>query len=216
MGLTFYFAPESTASVTEAVLAELGIVCERVRLDIDAGDTRKPDFLAVNPNGRVPAIVHDGVALWESAALTIYLGEVFGVEIGLFPPPGSRRGQAMTWIVWTNTALAEAAGRLSAQIPAGSEGAVQHGSVDLLAPEHQWPDALERAKADVAAHFRVLDGALKGRSFLLDDYCIADTHLWVIVGWAANLGVDLADFANLKGWMERCAARPALADLSAG
>ncbi|WP_287129439.1 hypothetical protein [Candidatus Cyanaurora vandensis] len=57
MGLVFYYAPRSTASVTEAVL---GIPCERVKLDIQAGDTQQPDFLKVNPNGRVPVIVHEG------------------------------------------------------------------------------------------------------------------------------------------------------------
>jgi glutathione S-transferase len=113
MSLTFYYAPMSTAEVTAAVLAELGVPCERVRLDIDAGDTRKPDFLAINPNGRVPAIVHDGTPIWESAAITMYLGELFGVEAGLYPAPGPRRGEALRWIVWGNVTLAEAASRLA-------------------------------------------------------------------------------------------------------
>ncbi|MBA2540582.1 MAG: glutathione S-transferase, partial [Deltaproteobacteria bacterium] len=86
--LTFYFAPMSTASITEGVLAELGVPCERVELDIQAGDTQQPTFLAINPNGRVPAIVHCGTAIWESAAITMYLGEVFGVSAGLYPELG--------------------------------------------------------------------------------------------------------------------------------
>ncbi len=95
MSLTFYYAPMSTASITEAVLAELGVACERIRLDFAAGDTRAPDFLAVNPNGRVPAVVHDGTSIWESCAITMYLGEAFGVEAGLYPAPGPKRGEAM-------------------------------------------------------------------------------------------------------------------------
>jgi glutathione S-transferase len=63
MTLTFYYAPYPTASITEAVIAELGLECDRVKLDIDAGETRNPDFMAINPNGRVPAIVHEGVAI---------------------------------------------------------------------------------------------------------------------------------------------------------
>ncbi|KAI9880154.1 MAG: hypothetical protein M1823_006761, partial [Watsoniomyces obsoletus] len=90
----------STASITQGVLAELDIECERVKLDIEAGDTRKPDFLKVNPNGRVPAIVHDGTPIWESAAITMYLGELFGVDAELYPAPGPKRGEAMKWIVW--------------------------------------------------------------------------------------------------------------------
>jgi glutathione S-transferase len=84
MSLTFYFAPMSTASITEAVLAELDIPFELVTLNISVGDTRKPEFLKINPNGRVPAIVHEGVAIWESSAITMYLGEVFGVDKKLY------------------------------------------------------------------------------------------------------------------------------------
>jgi glutathione S-transferase len=69
----------STASITEAVLAELGIDCDRINLDISVGDTQKPEYLKINPNGKVPAIVHDGTAIWESSAITMYLEELFGV-----------------------------------------------------------------------------------------------------------------------------------------
>ena len=113
MSLTFYYAPNSTASITEAVLAELGISCERIRLDISAGDTRTPEFLRVNPNGRVPVIVHEGTPIWESCAITMYLGEVFGVDAGLYPAPGPRRGEAMKWIAWANVMLAEAGAAIS-------------------------------------------------------------------------------------------------------
>jgi glutathione S-transferase len=92
MSLTFYFAPMSTASITEAVLAELAIPFDLVKLNISVGDTRTPEFLKVNPNGRVPVIVHEGTAIWESSAITMYLGEVFGVEAKLYPVP-----RAKTW-----------------------------------------------------------------------------------------------------------------------
>ncbi len=88
MGLTFYFAPQSTASITTLVLEELGIPCERVKLDLRKGETKKPEFLKLNPNGRVPTLVHDGVAIWESAAITIYLGETFGEKAKLWPAAG--------------------------------------------------------------------------------------------------------------------------------
>ena len=75
MTLTFYHVPFSTSNSTAAVIDELEYnnpsapLCKRVELSIQAGDTKTPDYLQdVNPNGRVPAIVHDGVAIWESAA----------------------------------------------------------------------------------------------------------------------------------------------------
>src|SRR5262249_61357871 len=97
MSLIFYYAPMSTASVTELVLEELGVPCEKVKLDIKKGDTKKPDFLKINPNGKVPVIVHDGTPIWESAAITMYIGEMFGVERKLYTAACHKRGAAMKW-----------------------------------------------------------------------------------------------------------------------
>ena len=211
MSLTFYYAPMSTASVTEAVLAELGVPCERVRLDIGAG-TRRPDFLRLNPNGRVPTIVHDGTPIWESAAITLYLGETFGVAAGLYPAPGPKRGEAMKWVVWANVALAEAGGRLAASLPAGSEGGVQAGSQDVSTPD---AGAAERAKEDIAACLRILEGALESSPFLLGTYSLADTHMHAFAGWLGMMGVELGPYPNVAQWMARCGARPALSQAAA-
>lgn len=216
MSLTFYYVPMSTSSITEAVLAELGIPCERVKLDISAGDTRKLDFLKVNPNGRVPAIVHEGTPIWESSAITMYLGEVFGVDAKLYPAPGPQRGEAMKWIAWSNVTLAEAAGRLSASLPTSSEGAVQSNSLDWVPLEQRSAIAVEKAKADLAVCLRILDGGLEGKSFLLGDYSLADTHLQGFVGWIGTMEVDLMPFPNVMGWLKRCSERPAIAKLMAG
>src|SRR5262249_14193766 len=67
MSLIFYYSPMSTAVATHWVLEELKIPYEKVKLDLQAGGTKKPDFLKINPNGVVPAIVHDGTAIFESA-----------------------------------------------------------------------------------------------------------------------------------------------------
>jgi glutathione S-transferase len=213
MSLTFYYAPMSTASLTEAVLAELGTPCDRIKLDISAGDTRKPDFLKLNPNGRVPVIVHEGTPIWESSAITMYLGEVFGVEANLYPAPGPKRGEAMKWIAWSNVTLADAAGRLSASLPTADEGAVQANSLDWVPPEQRSAIALEKAKADLAVCFGILNDGLEGKSFLLGDYSLADTHLQGIVGWIGSMGIDLTAFPNITGWLQRCMARPALAQM---
>jgi glutathione S-transferase len=213
MSLTFYYAPMSTASLTEAVLAELGTPCDRIKLDISAGDTRKPDFLKLNPNGRVPVIMHEGTPIWESSAITMYLGEVFGVEANLYPAPGPKRGEAMKWIAWSNVTLADAAGRLSASLPTADEGAVQANSLDWVPPEQRSAIALEKAKADLAVCFGILNDGLEGKSFLLGDYSLADTHLQGIVGWIGSMGIDLTAFPNITGWLQRCMARPALAQM---
>ncbi len=215
MSLIFYFAPMSTASLTEAVLAELGTPCERVKLDITAGDTRKPEFLKVNPNGRVPVLVHESTAIWESAAITMYLGEMFGVDAKLYPELGPKRGEAMKWIVWSNINLAEAGGRLSAELPTDNDGAVQPNSLDWVPPEQRSPIARQKAIADLANYLNILNDGLADQSFLLGDYSLVDTHLHGIVGWISSMEIDLAPFPNITKWLQRCSDRPAISKLMA-
>ena len=216
MSLTFYFAPMSTASITEAVLAELGIPFDLVTLNISVGETKTPEFLKVNPNGRVPAIVHEGTAIWESAAITLYLGEVFGVETHLYPPPGLKRGEAMKWIVWSNVTVAEAASRLFMSLPPEKQGSPETNAQEKVTPDMQGTIAMERAKVDLANCLRILNGGLEGRSFLIGDYSLADTHLQGIIGWIGSMEVDLTPFPNVTEWLKRCYDRPAIAKLMAG
>ncbi len=213
MTLSFYFAPMSTSTVTEAVLAELQIPCERVEISIQKGDTRKQDFLTLNPNGRVPVIVHDGVPIWESAAITMYLGETFGVERHLYPTSGLRRGEAMKWIVWGNVTLAEAGGRLAASLPPGKDGGAVEGSRDWVPVDQRSPAARKRALDDLSNCLKVLEEALQGHPFILSDYTLADTHLWTFVGWIASMGFDLSAYKNVADWVRRCGKRPALAKM---
>jgi glutathione S-transferase len=209
MSLTFYFAPMSTASVTEAVLAELDVACERIELEIGANGTRRPEFLAINPNGRVPTILHEGVAIWESAAITMYLGETFGMSAGLYPPTGPKRGEAMKWIVWTNMVLAEAGGRLATTLD--GDGAAQPGSPDWVPPEQRDDRVSGKAKQDIADALGILEATLANREFLLDRYSLADTHLQTFVGWLELMGIDLSPYPHITAWLARCVARPALA-----
>src|SRR5689334_19509291 len=109
MSLTFYYSPMSSASRVQWTLAELGVPHEAVRLDLRAGDQRKPEFLAVNPNGKVPTIVLDGTPMFEAIAIQIALGERYGVEKGLWPAPGtSEHYQALTWLAWGQVSLTTA------------------------------------------------------------------------------------------------------------
>ncbi len=105
MSLTFYYSPMSTAVLTNLVLEELGVPCERVTVDLKKGETHTQEFLRVNPNGKIPVLVHDGIAIWESAAITLYLGEIFGVAKGLYPRarPATGRGDEVGDLVQRHT-----------------------------------------------------------------------------------------------------------------
>lgn len=199
MSLTFYYSPMSTATLTDLVLEELAVPCERVRIDLRKGETRAQEFLRVNPNGKVPVLVHDGTAIWESAAITLYLGEIFGVAKGLYPEPGPERGEAMRWIVWANVSLGDAFGRWV------------RNTTDWIPAEQHNAKAAAAAESDTRGCLRILDQALAGRQYLLAGYTLADAHVNSFIDWLRYMKMDLSDHARLNAWSERCAARPAYA-----
>lgn len=226
MSITFYHSPYSTSNVTVAILAELThlnasstspLTIKRIDLSIPNHETHTPEYLSVNPNGRVPAIIHNGVSIWESAAITMYLGETFGVERNLYPDLGTRRGEAMKWIVWTNTTLTPAGGRLAGAVPVGTPGGVEEGSRDAekAAAERRKKEGMaEEARREIGDALKVLDEGLKGREFLLrESYSLADTHIWCFVDWLRMMKVELDGLEHVKMWMERVGSRPALKDV---
>jgi len=199
MSLTFYYSPMSTAVITNLVLEELGVPCERVMIDLKKGDTRAQDFLRINPNGKVPVLVHDGTAIWESAAITLYLGEIFGVARGLYPEPGPERGEAMKWVIWSNVTLGDAFGRYV------------RNTTDWFPAEQHNAKAAEAALADTRGCLSILDRALGGRQYLLAGYTLADAHVNSLVDWLRFMKIDFSDYPHVNAWTQRCAARPAYA-----
>jgi glutathione S-transferase len=198
MALVFYYAPMSSASPTHWVLEELGIPYEKVKMDFASGDLKKPEFLKINPNGKVPALVHDGVPIFESVAIAIHLGETFGVEKKLFPPPGLQRAQAIQWLVWCNVSLGEAISRH------------MHNTSERIPEELRNAKAGEIAKADIEKHLSILSQALEGKGYLLgDDFSIVDAHVSSWLVYLTMVGFDLAKYPVIQAWNARCSERPA-------
>eukprot|EP00511_Aplanochytrium_stocchinoi_P007001 CAMPEP_0204832364 /NCGR_PEP_ID=MMETSP1346-20131115/13406_1 /ASSEMBLY_ACC=CAM_ASM_000771 /TAXON_ID=215587 /ORGANISM="Aplanochytrium stocchinoi, Strain GSBS06" /LENGTH=202 /DNA_ID=CAMNT_0051964127 /DNA_START=154 /DNA_END=762 /DNA_ORIENTATION=- len=188
--LKFYYSPESSSLMTETCLNELDIPFEKIKIDVKKKETQTEEYLKINPNGLVPAIDHDGTILWESAAIDMYLGETFGVEKNLYPPPGKLRGQAMKWIVWSNVTFGEAIGRYF------------HGDSKEIA---------EKAMTDISKCLKILDDRLKENPSLLDDfeYSLVDTHVAVIVAWLSLIKVDIEPYEGLWKWYMKISERPA-------
>lgn len=199
MSLVFHYAPYSTAGVTHFALEELGIPYEKVKVDITKGDQHTPAFQALNPMQKVPVIVHDGQPIFESAAIAIYLGETFGVERGLFPAPGGKRGQAIQWIVWTNVSLAEAVNRtiLSSTSP--------------RVPKERQNEAMAAwGKADLDARLGILNEHLANRRYVVGEtFSLVDAHLAATVGWIAMMEMVPQGLTHVDDWLKRCTARPA-------
>ena len=197
MSLTFYYAPQSSASPVHWTLEELGVPYDKVHIDIKKGDQKKPDFLKLNPNARVPVLVHDGTAIFESVAIQIYLGETFGVAKGLYPESGPQRGEVMKWIVWTNVTLGDVLGRLGRNLMGWS------------------PEDERNAKAGASAKkegqelLGIVEAALASSDYLVGNkFSLADLHLSSWMDYARMMGLDLAPFPKLTAWVERCTARP--------
>ncbi len=205
MSLTFYFAPMSTASTVHWSLEELGIPYEGVQVDVQDDADKKKKLGPVNPNLKVPVLVHDGVKIFESAAIQIYLGETFGVERGLYPKPGPKRGEALKWLVWANVTLGDAVGRW------------QRNVSDRVPAELRNAKAGDEARKDIDKVVGIFEAELGAKPYVLgDDFSLVDAHLASFFQWIGFCGVDLTPFPKIKAWAARCDARPANQKLMAG
>jgi glutathione S-transferase len=173
---------------------ELGLDYEHVPIEIGAAGARKPEYLAVNPNGRLPAIEDDGFVLWESQAITLYLAKKHSPG-RLYPATLEGEAKAWQWSLW-------AANEVERAVNIWSLHAVR------LPPEDR--DAQKRADAIavLAAPFRVLDGALGDSPYLLgSEFTVADLNVAAVSSRA--MGMDLAATPRLADWIKRCHDRPA-------
>ena len=199
MSLTFYYSPMSSATRVHWALEELGVPYEKVKVDLAAGDQRKPEYLALNPNGKIPLLVEDGVPIFESLAILVYLGERFGVEKGLYPALGPQRAEALKWMAWAAVTLSEAVGRI-----------IRNAS-DRFPAEQRNEKAAEQAKKDLLEMWGVIDHALAGKEYLVGDrFTLADLAVAGFVMISGRFGVDLGSLKNVQAWSARAMSRPAI------
>lgn len=198
MSIVFYWYPQSSASPIACALAELQVPHERVKVDIRAGEQRRPEFLALNPNGKVPTLTIDGVPLFESLAIHLWLGENWGVKQGLWPAAGTpERLAAMSWCAWAYVTYGAVVSRLHA---------VAHG-------DEQNRDArqAERAIADLDSLLGLLDAHLARQPWMLGDaYSLADLVVGAVVGYTAFLGAPVAAHPKVQAWLGKVKSRPAM------
>jgi glutathione S-transferase len=198
MSITYYFAPMSTAVRTTWAIEELGVPCERIQLDVQKKETRTPQFLKLNPNGHVPLLVVDGQPIFESTAILIYLGETYGVDKGLYPPPGLKRAETLKWMIWGNVGFYDPLIRWA------------RNTGSFFPDDQKNAKAGEAARNDLGAAMKILDDALAGKSWLVGaDFSLADLAVSSYFGWLKFLGYDYSAHKNATAWAERCLSRPA-------
>jgi GST-like protein len=197
MSIVFYYAPMSSATPVGWALTELGVPHEKVKLDLSKKEQRKPEFLALNPNGKVPTLVVDGTPMFEAVAIMQWLGDRYGVEKKLWPAPNDpARLQAVSWASWSYVTFHTTLARL---FMATSD---QHKEFKNAAQE-------EFCRGEINELLDILDAKLKAKGFLLSDqFSIADLIVSAMIGWASMNKISLEKHANVGAWLERCQSRP--------
>jgi GST-like protein len=204
--LQLYSLPTPNGVKVSIMLEEIGLPYEPHTINIGANETWIPEYLALNPNGKIPAIIDpDGpngkpVALWESGAILIYLAEKTGK---LLPKDPIARIETIQWVFFQMAAVGPMFGQV--------------GFFHKFAgKDYEDKRPRDRYVAESKRLLGVLEGRLADRKFIMgDDYTIADIAL---LGWVRNINGfyeagELVDYGSLKhvpAWLERCLSRPAV------
>ncbi|MGK9202018.1 MULTISPECIES: glutathione binding-like protein [Sinorhizobium] len=204
--IQLYSLPTPNGVKVSIALEELGLAYEAHRISFDTNEQKSPEFLSLNPNGRIPAIIDpngpDGkpIGLFESGAILIYLAEKTGK---LLPADAARRYEALCWVMFQMGGIGPMFGQF---------GHFFKFAADKVANN---PYPVQRYRDEAKRLLGVLEARLEGRQWLMgDEYTIADiaTYPWVEGARKFYGGAEVLDyksFPNVMDWVDRGLARPA-------
>lgn len=204
--LKIYGTPGSRAARTLWVCRELGLQFEHVPTHFADGGTKSPEFLAINPAGRVPAIDDDGFRLAESMAINIYLAKKHGSELA--PKSLEDEARMLQWTFWAMTEVEKPLLTVLMQrleLPPGSdiEKYFRERSPKDPAAEQAALKALEQPLS-------VLNSHLAGREYLLgSSFTLADLNVASVMSFGLAGKLDFGPYPNVQQWLGRCMSRPA-------
>jgi GST-like protein len=196
--IDFYYWPTPNGWKVSIMLEETGLAYDVHPVHIGKGDQFKPEFLAISPNNRIPAIVdHDSpsgdeLAIFESGAILVYLAEKSG---RFLPAEPHRRFDVLQWLFWQTGGLGPMAGQL------GHFVSYAEDTIDY---------AVERYRNEYDRLLGVMDRRLADREYLAGEYSIADMAAWPWVRSHERLKQPLEGFVNLQRWFDSIARRPAV------
>ena len=176
------------------IAEELDLAYQHLPIEIGEAGARSPEFLALNPNGRLPFIDDDGFVLFESLAITLYLAKKHSPG-RLYPAALQAEARAWQWSFW-------AISQVDRGVNIWSLHAVR------LPPNERDAAKRDEALKVIAAPFRILDSAVAAQPYLLgDEFTVADLNVAAVISRAIDM--DLSAVPNLKAWLARCLERPA-------
>lgn len=189
----YEFAPTRSIRV-RWVLQELGLEFEAVTINLMRGEHLRPEFLAINPAGKLPVLVDGDLVLTESVAIALYLAEKHP-EGKLLPDSLAERGQVYRWLLFAATELEQPLWRIS-----------RHTAV--YPEEKRIPADVPLAQSEFKAMAAVLEKHLEGRQFVVgEQVSVADLVLGYTLDWAQEVNL-LGDCPNLRAYLDRLYARP--------
>jgi glutathione S-transferase len=175
---------------------EIELPFERTDIGGPFGGNDQPEYLAMNPNGRVPTVIDDGFVIWESNACVHYLASKHAAGTW-YPDDLQQRGRCVQWMEWVTSSLA------AAHVP------VFHGLIRTPADKRD-PDAIARGRDNWSKLMAMLDNHLKDNAYIAgDSITIGDIPASVFAFRWFNLDIPREDYPNLKRWHDGIAARPA-------
>ena len=193
--IDLYTAATPNGHKISIALEELALPYTLHALDLASGEQKEPWFLAINPNGRIPAIVdraEDDFAVFESGAILLYLAEKTG---RLLPHDARGRSRVVQWLMFQMGGIGPMMGQANVFF--------------RYFPEKIQP-AIDRYQGECRRLFRVLDGHLREHEYLAGDYSIADIANWAWVRTHRWSGVDIDDLPHLGRWRDQIRSRPAV------
>jgi len=199
MTLKIYGTAASRAARPLWVAHELGLAHEHIALPYQGGATRTPEFLKINPNGRIPVVDDDGVRVWESMACAIYLAERFSGPDGasLAAQTHAERAEILRWSFWVVTECEKEALAF-----------LMHSF--LMPPERRKPALAEEALRHLTVPLQVLEQHLQDRPYLAGErFTVADICVASVLAWVQGATGLMAQFPQVRAWLQRCLTRPA-------
>jgi glutathione S-transferase len=181
----------------QIVLEEVGAPHEFIPVDLAAGAQKAPEYLLLNPNGRVPTLEDDGLVIWESHAISLYLAAKYP-QARLDGETPAERGSIAKWLFLN-----------AAHFGPAFAGVFAHSF--RLPEDQRIPKIAENGRAEATKILGVLDGALKDRATLATDrFTLADISFAPSLFFAPMLGFDLAQHPHVAAWFERLKERPSV------
>lgn len=190
--IKIYGPKASSAWRTIWTAEECGVAYENINVKMREGEHKTPEFLKLNPNGKVPVMVDGDLVMFESMAINTYLAEKYKAE--LLGKTVEEHGLVYQWSYWAIAHMA-------------------HAFTTLIGPKYGRivsEENLSEARSQVTKYLDILEAHLQGKNYMVGEgFTIADINIITVVGMAPQVNVDLSSYVNVQKWMALQMQRPA-------